>query len=64
MRKLVLTLAAIGLAAAPIAAQSDDTTAGTEDSTLVSAAPIILFALAAVAVGIFVGGDDDSPISA
>lgn len=61
MRKIALTLAAFGLAAAPLAAQSDVDTM--EDGTGVSYAPIILFALAAVAVGIAAGGDDE-PVSA
>lgn len=61
MRKLALSLAAIGLATAPLAAQTDDT----EESSGVSAAPVIAFALAAVAIGIFAGGDDeDEPVSA
>lgn len=66
MRKVALALAAIGLAAAPIAAQSDTTTTS-EDNGIFgvgSAAPIILFALAALAVGIAVGGEDDDPVSA
>ena len=61
LRKLALTLAAVGLAAAPLAAQSDTDT--TEEGSGVSAAPIIGFALAAIALGIFVGGDDE-PVSA
>jgi hypothetical protein len=67
LRKVALTLAAFGLAAAPLAAQSDtdiDTGADTTaEGTGVSAAPIIGFALAAIALGIFVSGDDE-PVSA
>ena len=61
LRKVALTLAAFGLAAAPLAAQSD--TATTEEGTGVNPAPIIGFALAAIAIGIFAGGDDE-PVSA
>lgn len=66
LRKLALTLAAIGLATAPIAAQTNDTDTTGEDSGVfggASAAPIILFALAALAVGIYASGDDE-PVSA
>ena len=62
LRKIALTLAAFGLAAAPLAAQSDTDTM--EEGSGVSAAPIIGFALAAIAIGIFAGGDDDEPVSA
>lgn len=60
LRKIALTLAAFGLAAAPLAAQADTDT--TEEGSGVSPAPIIGFALAAIAIGIFAGGDDE-PVS-
>lgn len=61
LRKIALTLAAFGLAAAPLAAQSD--VDASEEGAGVSYAPIIVFALAAIAVGIAAGGDDE-PVSA
>lgn len=67
MRKLILSLAALGFVAAPLGAQ---TTVDDVDSESVSPAPIIGFALAAVALGIFVASDDneedvddDEPVS-
>lgn len=68
LRKLAITLAVIGLVASPIAAQSDMDTVGEENNGIfggADAAPIILFALAALTLGIFVSGEDeDEPVSA
>lgn len=69
--KLALAASALGLVAAPIAAQADfraiAPVVGTNEMADDSAAPIVIFGLAALAAGIFIIGDDDEdddPISA
>ena len=67
LKKLPVALAALALVSAPVAAQAtaDSTdTAVSGDENFNQAGLLALFAIIALAIGITVGGGDNSPVSA